>query len=725
MLFAATPAKEYTAQQRQYWAFQKVKSTRPPGGGALHPIDAFVIEKLKSKGLAPSPRAGKVTLIRRATFDLTGLPPTPDEVNAFLKDTSPQAFEKVIDRLLASPHYGERWARHWLDLARYAESNGFRGDEVRPNAWRYRDYAIHAFNADKPYDRFVREQIAGDELWPGDPQARIATAFNRQYPDESNAADLMHRRQEILHDVTDTVALVFMGLTVGCAKCHDHKFDPISQKDYYRLQAFFAATGEDDRIAIWSQDRVAEYNRKLAVWEEKTRHIRDQIAALGEETRATEFRFLMQKYPALVKSSILKPAAERNPYEALMAQKASNQTDRDPIGSAAKLKGAAGKRYKELSQQLKEFAPLHPGEFPVGSGVADIGAEAPPTHVLRLGIYDAKLDPVEPGFPSILDTSSPSIRLPGGAASTGRRSALANWLASPDNPLTARVMVNRIWQNHFGKGIVATPSDFGIMGQRPTHPELLDWLAAEFVREGWSIKKMHRLILTSATYQQSSDSRVDAVAADPFNRLLWRYAPQRLEGESIRDTALAVAGLLNPKMGGPGVMPPLPAEAANARWKASSKPDDPYRRSIYVFVRRSAPYPMLQVFDMPDTHETCDRRNVTTTAPQALAMINGQDTLEWAQAFAARVLKAAGANPSAQVEQAYTLAYNRPPTAWDKDTALTFVAQQKTTIADRAASGGKLALPSAIPEGVTPAEAAALVDFCHMLLNSNEFVYRR
>ena len=727
----ASPAKDpFTAQQRQYWAFQRVERPSPPSVAnsdwVRNPIDAFVLRRLEDKGLTPSSVADKITLLRRASFNLIGLPPTPQEVDAFLADESPEAFEKVVNRLLDSPHYGERWARHWLDLARYAESNGFRADENRPHAWRYRDYVINAFNEDKPYDRFVREQIAGDELWPHSPQARVATAFNRHYPDETNAGDLMLRRQEILQDITDVVGLVFMGLTVGCAKCHDHKFDPILQKDYYRLQAFFAAAGEDNDVAMWPQDRIRDYKRKLAVWEQQTKHIRDQMAELVEPERKATLEFAVLRFSDYVNNAVRKAPEDRTAYEVLMVQLAWPEVGKDTYTLAAALEGEAKQCFEELKEQLKQYEHLHPGEYAVGYGLADAGREAPPSHVLTLANYDAKQEEVEPGFLTILNPEPARITPPEEINSTGRRAALADWIADPKNPLTARVMVNRIWHYHFGQGIVRTPSDFGMMGERPTHPELLDWLADEFIRSGWSMKHMHRLIMTSSTCRQDWANRESAGKVDPFNRLLWRFPTQRLEAEVIRDSALYVAGLLDTRMSGKSVVPPLPAGMTPPKgWEVTENPADRFRRSTYFFVKRNTRYPLFQLFDMPDTHESCASRSRTTTAPQALALLNNEDAIEWAQAFAGRVIETAGLDRAAQVEHAYRLAYGRQPTAWDKDTVVTFFAKQRDIIAERAAAGEELALPTPMPEGVGKAEGAALVDFCHTLLNSNEFVYRR
>jgi hypothetical protein len=719
-IFAAPDT--FTPAQRKYWAFQPVRRTDPPAASA-NPIDAFITARLQAKALKSNPAADRVTLIRRVSFDLIGLPPTPEEVDTFVNDKSPNAYEKVVDRLLASPHYGERWARHWLDLARYAESEGFKSDETRPNAWRYRDYVIKAFNENKPYDRFVKEQLAGDELWPDDPWARVATAFNRHYPDESNARNLMQRRQEILDDVTDTVGATFLAMTYGCARCHTHKFDPILHTDYYRLQAFFANTAADDAIPMQAPDKMKDFEARKAVWEEKTKPVRDQMAALLAPKKQAILKEFVDKYPAEIQAVIAKPAAERNPFEWQMFYKAKPYLEIDDDAASKALKGDARKQYDSLLADLKKFKDIDPGEAPMGIGMRDVSDKAPATHRLNVGAWDAPLEEVQPGFLSVIDPNPPKI-VPT-ANSTGRRTALANWIASPSNPLTARVMVNRIWNYHFGQGLAPAPSDFGLMGGRPSNPELLDWLASEFVRTGWDMKKMHKLILTSNAYQQSSAFNTAAAKEDPQDKLMWRFPRERLEGEEIRDAALMVSGLLNDKMGGPSVFPELPEGAGKPRggWKVSDEADR-NRRSVYVFVRRNARYPMLEAFDMPDTHESCGRRNQTITAPQAMSLLNGKVSLEWAQAFAGRVFQEAGTNPKAEVETAYKLAFGRRPDGFETDSVLTFLAKQKPVIATRSAAGEKLAMPSLLPGGYDPAQAAALVDFCKMLLNSNEFVYR-
>jgi hypothetical protein len=728
--FETLPDKKFTEKDRQYWALQPFK--RPPVPAVKqpvwvgNPIDAFILQKLEEKNIQPAAQADKITLIRRVTFDLTGLPPTPEDVDAFIADKSSNAYEKVVDRLLVSPRYGERWARHWLDAARYAESDGFRADEYRPNVWRYRDYVIDSLNEDKPYNRFVQEQIAGDEMWPDDPQARVATAFSRHYPDEWNARDLMQRRQEILQDITDAVGSAFLGLTFGCAKCHDHKFDPILHSDYYRLQAFFANTANDDEIRMWSTAKREEEQKKSAEWEQATRDIRGEMHILENGARSSLIEDEFFKFPAPIKDAVFKNHDKRTPYELQLAHRARVISHPSAFLWMPRIKGENKKRHEELRAQLQKFDHLYHSEEPIGSGMRDLGPVAPPTHILAVGNYARPLEEVHPGFLTILDPAPATVVRPEGLPSTGRRTALAKWLTDPANPLTARVMVNRLWHHHFGVGIVATPGDFGRMGQKPTHPALLDWLSAEFVNSGWSLKHMHRLMVTSNAYRQSSSYREDAAKADPLNRLLWRFRPQRLEAEAIRDSALFVSGLLDPTIGGPSVAPSLPhgMPPPAGGWKVSGNPADGHRRSIYISVRRTATYPMLSAFDMPESLESCSRRTQTTTAPQALTLLNSQDSLEWAQSLAGRVLERAGADSLKQVAEAFELVYSRKPDNWEKDRILTFLARQKEVLEQREAKGEKLAVPNGGAQDINAIDGATLVDLCLALINSNEFVYR-
>jgi hypothetical protein len=697
--------KEFTAMQKRWWAFQPLSKPAVPAvknqAWVRNDIDAFILAKLEAKGLAPNAPADKITLLRRASLDLTGLPPTPEQVQAFLADESKDAWAKVVDRLLASEHYGERWARHWLDLARYSDSEGFKADETRPNIWRYRDYVIRSFNEDKPYDRFVKEQIAGDELYPNDPQALVATGFNRHFPDESNARNLMQRRQELLQDVTDVVGVTFMGLTMGCAKCHDHKFDPILQKDYYRLQAFFANTRIEDSLPLVSNAEKQAYAQKRAVWEEQTKEIRAEIAKLIEPVRKQFWKEGYDKFPPEVQAALDVPAGERNPFQWHMYYKARPQVELTDEAAAKKLKGDALRQYKALQVELAKFDSIKPADLPVAQTMIDNESDAPKTHVLAVGNYAAPQYEVEPGFLSILDPAPAKITK--AATGSGRRSALANWLADAKNPLSTRVIVNRVWHYHFGRGIVGTPSDFGVMGERPSHPELLDYLTTAFTENGWSLKKLHRMILLSATYRQSSSYNEVAAKVDPENKLFWRFQRRRLEGETVRDAILQVSGALNTKMYGPGVFPPLPpGMVTRGGWKTEEDTSESNRRSVYVFVRRNTRYPMFESFDMPDTHESCARRNNTVSAGQALELLNNELVLGWARDLAKRVQNDAGMSEASQVERAWKLVYSRAPQAEETNAALDFLKQH-----DR----------------ITGNRQASMVDLCHMLLNSNEFLH--
>jgi hypothetical protein len=685
----------------------------------VNPIDAFILARLEAEGLTPSPRADKLRLLRRVTFDLTGLPPTIAEQEAFLADTSADAYRKVVERLLASSRYGERWAQHWLDLVRYAETDGFKADDLRPSAHRYRDYVIQAFNADLPYHRFVQQQLAGDELEPDNPDALIATGFLRLWPDEYNAANLEQRRQEILDDITDVTGQVFLGLTFGCARCHDHKYDPILQTDYFRLQAFFAPMRPRDDLPAATPAERRDYQRRLDAWEAASRDIRAEMDKLLADKRRQQRQYALGKFRPEIQQAVLTPDEKRTPYQRQIAFIAEKQLHAAEKTAASRLSPESKKRYQELERKLSALSVPRPQSLPTTMAVTDVGLEAPPTHLLAGGDWRKPREELQPGFPHFLDESTPDIHPIAERKTTGRRSALARWLTRKDNPLTARVLVNRLWQHHFGAGIVGTPSDFGTMGDAATHPELLDWLAVEFVENGWSLKHMHRLMVMSAAYCQNS--RVNAgnpahrraLSIDRDNHLLWHARRRRLEGEAVRDAMLALSGELNLRPFGPSARPKLPDNVSKYAWKPDPHPRDRNRRSIYVLAQRNMRYPLFDVFDLPDMHNSCARRLTTTTAPQALLLLNGDFALKCGQRLAAALYERFGENEARMIAQGYRLAWGRPPSEDEIQLGLRFLSTQ--TESRWHADGGSMDREAA--------RSAALVDFCHALLNTNEFLY--
>ncbi|HLW65074.1 MAG TPA: DUF1549 and DUF1553 domain-containing protein [Gemmataceae bacterium] len=620
-------------KDRQHWAFQPVKSPAIPAvknaAWVRNPIDAFVLVKLEPKGWQPAAPADPVVLLRRMYLDLVGLPPTPEEIaesktaadSAFRIPHS--AFEQTIEKLLASPRYGERWARHWLDVVRYAETNGYERDGAKPNVWKYRDYVIRSFNEDKPFDRFILEQLAGDELPDATAETLIATGYYRLGPWDDEPADPKTDRFDQLDDIVSTTSQAFLGLTLGCARCHHHKFDPLTQHDYYRMVAIF------------------------------------------------------------------------NPLQR-------------PVNGRADIDQPAVPHFKSGSPE---------GSLPRGYFLTERSPKAPDTFLLIRGQATQPGPKVQPGLPTVLVSAQPKF-LPPDEYTTRRRLTLARWIANRDNPLTARVIVNRVWQQHFGEGLVRTPNDFGIQGDRPSHPELLDWLAGWFIEHGWSIKSLHRLILASNTYQQatsiadcrlpiadsSADNRQSAInnrqLQDPENRLLWRQNLRRLDVEAIRDSVLAVSGQLNRAMYGPSVLPPMPKEVLEGNsdpktvWKASSE-RDACRRTIYVHTKRSLMLPLLDTLDFCDTTRSAAKRNVTTVSPQALMLFNGEFVNEQAKYFAQRLRKEAGPDAASRVDLAFRLALCRPPSAAERERMLSFLRSD-----------------------------GALDEMCRVILNLNEFVYR-
>jgi Protein of unknown function (DUF1549)/Protein of unknown function (DUF1553)/Planctomycete cytochrome C len=687
---------------RSFWAIEPVARVSIPSmphaalGSSTewsrNPIDAFVLSALFQHGLAPAPGADKPTLIRRATFDLTGLPPTPEEVDAFLADASSEAYERLVDRLLASPRYGQRWGQHWLDLVRYAESDGFRQDAVRQEAWRFRDYVVRAFNIDKPYDRFLTEQLAGDELDCDDPELKIATGYYRLGPYEYNQRNVRGQWADILNEITDVTGEVFLGLSFGCARCHDHKFDPILQKDYYRLQAFFAPLSFRDDLTLARPHEEAHYQSRQTAWEKQAADVLRELAALEHPYRDKGRDTALAKFPDDIRAILLKPENDRSPLELQLGALAFRQVSYEYDQVPAQLKGSGKERWGQLRKALQSYHPSRPEPPPRVLGVTDIGPVSPPTYVpgTRVAL------PVEPGFLSLLDPA-PARIMPSSLAprSTGRRLALARWMSRPDNPLSTRVIVNRVWQYHFGRGLVGTASDFGRLGDLPSHPELLDWLAARFVAGGWRLKPLHRLILTSAAYRQSAQCKpTDLIAAervDPENRLLWKRTVERLDADEIREAMLAASGELEPMIGGPSAMPVQP------------------RRTIDTRLVRNTRDALLGAFDAPDGNSTVPLRDSTTTATQALLLINGDWALARARAFAARVERSRpeSADERERIVLVYRLAVGRFPDSDEVEAAVAFLRRQK-------------ALGVAFPPRTS---TAALVDFCHVILNSNEFLY--
>jgi hypothetical protein len=682
-------------RDRAHWAFQPVKPPTVPAvknrQWLCNPIDAFILAKLESKGFSPNPPATKRELIRRVCYDLTGLPPTPGEVEAFVADTAPNAYEKLIDRLLASPRYGEKWGRHWLDLVRFAETNSYERDGRKPNAWRYRDYVIRAFNDDKPYDRFLREQLAGDEMADGGPDGIVATGYYRLGIWDDEPSDREQSRYDGLDDIVATTGQVFLGLTVDCARCHDHKIDPIPQKDYYRLLSFFHNInpyrngGPTDETLIESDpDGRRAFDNRLRARQQKRA---DLQAALG--TFETDFRKL---YEQIHGRSVKPPELRR-----LLRDE------------GAKLLGK--ERYQRYEEQRRELQTLMQTKIAgeMALCVTESGPRAPETFVLIRGNAHVKGDKVEPAFPVVLGGIKPILPAPtSGAKTSGRRLVLANWIASPDNPLTARVLVNRIWQYHFGRGLVRSSSNFGVQGDKPTHPELLDWLAVDFVSRGWSMKALHRLILTSNAYRMSSRANDKAMSADPANDLFWRFDMRRLSAEEVRDSILALSGTLNLKMYGPGVFTTIPREVlAGQSVPGSGWGSSPFveecRRSVYVHLKRSLLTPILESFDAAETDRSTPLRFVTTQPTQALALLNGDFVHKQAGLFAERLRREAGSDVGKQVRLALELATMRPPSERDVRRGVELIAALKTKDGVRAET--------------------ALQYFCLVVLNLNEFVY--
>jgi len=743
----STPPATAAPAAQKHWAYQLVKRPEVPTvqqqAWVRTPIDAFILSRQEAKGIKPSPDADRATFIRRVTLDAWGVIPTPEEVKAFVADQSPNAYEKLVDRLLASPHYGERQARRWLDLARYADSTGFENDQTRGDMWRYRDYVINAFNNDKPYDQFIKEQLAGDELAPDNQESLIATGFLANYPDNHNSRDLIDRKYQITTDITDTVGAVFLAQTVQCARCHNHKFDRISEKEYFQLQAFFANINEVNKIPAAIGPEELEYRKAQAQYREATKDIRAQIKELVDSIRPEGTKYYHERYLTDSQASIFKPQSEWNAMDRWINHRVDNVTSDESVAAFLQDAGANPSakeykpeyveklaQYKKLTEDLKKFDKLKPAKgSDTITAMTELGhPDAPPTFLFFVGNHDRPIEEVQPGFPSAIADGEQPVIVPT-ATSSGRRTALANWIASAKNPLTARVYVNRIWAQYFGHGIVGTVSDFGKVGDRPTNPELLDYLADNFVQQGWSIKKVHREILLSSVYRQSSDYRKDANNADPENKLLAVFPRVRLEAEEIRDSLLAAAGKLDTDtIGGPSVFPPVPKGLnAGNQWQVSKDPKDFNRRSLYVFTRRSVAYPLLEVFDMSSPQEAHSKRDVTTTPLQALTLYNNDQVFGWSQALAGRVIREAGIDESARIDRLYQILFARNPDKQEKATLVAFLDSHEKLIREKG-DDGKLSI--ALPVGVkglqlpNAVRESAFVDLVHTVANSNDFAYR-
>ena len=648
-------------------------------------IDRLIRKRLAEAEIVPSALAGRRTLIRRLSIDLTGLPPTPDEVRRFIQDSSPNAYETLVDRLLDSPRYGERWARHWLDVVRYADTEGFERDEFRPLAWQYRDYVIRSFNQDKPYDQFIREQLAGDELVNGPPKNAdeadmlIATGFLRLGQWDSTAPifqeEVRHRDQQ-LADLANTAGSAFLGLTFSCCQCHDHKYDPLSQADHFRLRSFFAGVIPRNDLVIELADDLEEIAKHNAAVDEEAAPLKAEQSNLDKDKKEDQPRF-----EELGKAIAEIEAKKRSPRTAM--------------------------------------------------GATDSGAEAPATYVFYQGDFSQPREEVLPGFVSVLDPNPAAIEPPR-ADTTGRRLALANWIASADNPWTARALVNRVWQHHFGVGLVATANDFGFSGSRPTNPELLDWLVIAFINDGWSIKKLHRAIVCSATYRQVSDTvgsrSQDSVRnqeKDPTNLLLWRQNVVRLDAETLRDSLLSVSGSLKAEGSGKPRWPHVPIDLLHAQPGILEAKDggdggrmqgwyeDPVEetdvRSVFLVRKRAMPIPFLQAFDLPDTTVSCARRDTTVVAPQALMLFNSPESIRFALILAQRVTEEAGLDPDRRVEALFQRALSRSPDAKEKAICLGLLRRHADQHRMDGAGDG--------------AELLALRDLCRAVLNLNEFMY--
>ncbi len=741
------PPEKFKPDQREHWAYQVPRRPELPAvkeqKWVKNPIDRFILAGLEEMNYPHAVEADRIALIRRVTYDLTGLPPTPTEVEAFLADSRGDAYERLVDRLLESPRYGERWAQHWLDLAHFAETNGFEIDAERPDAWRYRDWVVSALNADMPYDRFISLQLAGDEVAPGDKEALVATGFGRCGPREivSGNIDPVVKRQSELTEVTGTVGSVFLGLTIACSRCHDHKFDALPTTDYYRLQSFFAGAKFIDK-PIASEEEKKAYEAATKAVNDKTAPLKKQLAELEAPYRSTLVEKKKSMLTASERAILATPEKDRTPVQKRLAEGIAttlNVTWEELVAAVATNAADFAKR-DGLRKDIYAIEVTLPRPPAQAMALIDDGKEAPDTHVAKRGDPKAHGPMVIPRPPGVVLASLPNDAFTAKsvnptASTTGRRKALAEWLSRSDNPLTTRVIVNRLWQYHFGRGIVATASDFGVRGEQPSHPELLDWLATELIAQGWKLKPLHRLMVTSATYRQASTSTPDAkqaAADDPENTLLWRMNRRRLDAESLRDAMLVASGEINFKMGGPSVIAPIEKEVEDLIftefevvdiWPVTPDISEHQRRSLYLFRKRNVRYPLFDAFDAPDTQTACAQRGVSTHALQALVLLNSDNSVARAKGLAGRLYRESSGERQEQVRRAYRIVLARDPKPKELEQSLAFLDAQAGRLRLRAQEGQPLSKPSYVPEGVDPALAAAWVDFSLAMLNRNEFVY--
>lgn len=688
----------FGGERLDLWSLKPVRQPALPEAESRgdNPIDAFIRLRLSERRLLPSPEADKRTLGRRLYFGLTGLPPTPEEMSAFLADASPMAYERLVERLLASPRYGEHWARQWLDVVRYSDSNGFDWDEYRKKAWRFRDYVVRSLNGDKPFDRFVREQLAGDELLAGPPQsaserdALIATGYLRLGPQDNSASlfDEQDRaRAEWMADLTETTGSAFLGLTLSCCRCHDHKYDPISQADHFRLRAFFAPLQYADDLPLDFASRQAEIRKHNNVIEAKQTSLQEAREALRQEVRA---RLLAERTAALEAEG--RALSARSADNLTKAERATRKTIRERLNPTEEQVDEAFSETERARKEAieKQIAELETSKraYEIGLLATDKKGEVEATRILFQGNHQAPREAVSPGFLSVLDPNPATMGEPLNPSTTGRRLALADWIASEENPLTGRVLVNRVWLGHFGRGLVGTPNDFGLAGDRPTHPELLDWLASEFMAGGWSLKNLHRLIVTSATYRQTSSPKKAIIEragrVDGGNAFYWRQNLRRLTAEQLRDAVLHVSGTLTTKWRGEPVWPDLPAEVLQANpaflddnaektkgWYPSPL-EERSARSLFLVQKRTVKVPFLEAFDLPSNETSCARREESTVPPQAFSLLNNALVVEASEVFADRI-GSSGVRGADFVRKAYARALQREPTPEELSACLSFL----------------------------------------------------